>query len=398
MAKAARQPRPVKRQTELSALTGLRFFAAFYVVVYHFISPSLPKSLPAVVNIFSVGYTAVGLFFLLSGFVLSYSYLREPGRLSIDRRTFWIARIARIYPAYLFAFLLAAPFQIAGSVGVNGLRVGLEKLTVGGALVVALLQAWTPWSAWYWNIPAWSLSVEVFFYFCFPFLAPVLALLRPRGSIRLAAGLWLVGLAAPIAYCAFKHPDLQPPLGNVQLAIETNPLLRLPEFLVGILLGWIFVSGFRFSNRVAAWLSIFALGASLAAMSFSSLAPRPLFANGLLAPLMGLLIFSLAHQSGILAMFLSHPILKLLGDASYAVYVLQFPIASFFGIAPGHCTFARFACYLIVLVLVSVFTFFFIEQPLRVRIKQRLGGTNASSTAKTALPANAPVATGQVTA
>jgi peptidoglycan/LPS O-acetylase OafA/YrhL len=372
-------------KTELSALTGLRFFAAVYVVFYHFATTPIPKSLPALVNIFSLGYVAVGLFFLLSGFVLSYSYLRQMSGLLIDKRSFWTARIARIYPAYLFAFLLAAPFQIAGSLGVNGLRVSLEKLTLGGSLVLTLLQSWTPWTAWYWNIPAWSLSVEVFFYFCFPFLAPLVARVRPQNSLWLIGALWVAGLAVPVAYCLLNPGDLHAPLQRSQIAIETNPLLRLPEFLIGVSLGWIFVSGFRLSSRLASGLSIAALSVLLIVAALSSLVPRPLFSNGLLAPLLGLLIFSLAHQSGLLAKFLSHPLLKLLGDASYAIYVLQFPVASLLGIRPENCTFAKFGIYLIALMIASVLTFFFIEQPLRVRIKDWLRRRGFSQRKETAV-------------
>jgi peptidoglycan/LPS O-acetylase OafA/YrhL len=378
-------------KAELSALTGLRFFAAVYVVFYHFAATSIPKSLPAVVNIFALGYVAVGLFFLLSGFVLSYSYLRRLGGLSIDKRSFWTARMARIYPAYLLAFLLAAPFQIAGSIGVNGLRLGLEKLTLGGSLVLTLLQSWTPWTAWYWNIPAWSLSVEVFFYFCFPFLAPLVARVRPQNSLWLIGALWLAALAVPIAYCLLNPGDLHSPLQRSQIAIETNPLLRLPEFLIGVSLGWIFVSGFRFSSRLASGLSIAALSALLIAASLSSFVPRPLFSNGLLAPLLGLLIFSLAHQSGLLAKFLSHPLLKLLGDASYAIYVLQFPVASLLGIRPENCTFTKFSIYLIALIIASVLTFLFVEQPLRVRIKDWLGRRSFSQRRESGVPVTAQV-------
>jgi peptidoglycan/LPS O-acetylase OafA/YrhL len=403
MAKPAKTASPVKRQTELSALTGLRFFAAVYVVFYHFSSTSIPKSLPALVNIFSLGYIAVGLFFLLSGFVLSYSYLRQPSasspaQVSVDKRSFWVARIARIYPAYLLAFLLAAPFHIAGSIGVNGVRLGLQKLAFGGSLVLTLLQAWTPWTAWYWNIPAWSLSVEVFFYLCFPFVAPLVGRVRPKSSLWLIAALWLAGLAVPIAYCLLYPADLHVSLQRAQIAIETNPILRLPEFLAGISLGWIFVSGFRFSRRVASLLSIAALAVLLTIAAFSSFVPRPLFTNGLLVPVLGLLIFTLAHQSGILAKFLSHPILKLLGDASYAIYVLQFPVASLLRVTPGNCTFAKFFLYIVVLIFSSILTFFFVEQPMRSHIKTWLGRRDSSARKESTAPVVAQMSPEQIPA
>src|SRR5579863_1305776 len=86
----------------IRALTGLRFFAALHVVFYHYAVGLLPYPLSSVAK---NGYVAVGLFFVLSGFVLAYNYADRP----MDIRTFWTARFARIYPAYLLAFVLIAP-------------------------------------------------------------------------------------------------------------------------------------------------------------------------------------------------------------------------------------------------------------------------------------------------
>ena len=60
----------------LPALTGLRFVAAFWVVLYHFFRPlQLGIPMPArIESIFQSGFCGVGLFFALSGFVLSYVY------------------------------------------------------------------------------------------------------------------------------------------------------------------------------------------------------------------------------------------------------------------------------------------------------------------------------------
>src|ERR1700722_1849439 len=63
-------------RSPLPALTGLRFFAAFYVVLGHAVPWLEPRfRVPAFVNTFLAnGYLAVSLFFLLSGFILSYTY------------------------------------------------------------------------------------------------------------------------------------------------------------------------------------------------------------------------------------------------------------------------------------------------------------------------------------
>jgi peptidoglycan/LPS O-acetylase OafA/YrhL len=358
-----------KEKQELHALTGLRFFAAIYVVFYHFLSPNLHTSIAPLQGVLSAGYSAVGFFFLLSGFVLTYSYVRDGQQ--IDKKRFWKARFSRIYPAYLFAFLLAAPFQIWGSLHVNGLRIAAEKLTLGAVLVLTLLQSWTPWTTWYWNIPAWSLSVEVFFYFCFPFLAVMVAGLRLRTCLKIAAGTWLAALLIPASYCALRPVLPQPPFPILQLAIETNPILRLPEFFIGMLLGCLFTGGHRFSARWASALAVAAVIGLVCILSFSVAIPRLLLSNSILTPLAALLIFTLAHQTGWLARALGHRTLRVLGEASYAIYILQFPVSYLFHLNNQTFTFARFFSYLLGLVALSVLTFFFIEQPLRRWMRSR---------------------------
>lgn len=88
----------------LPALTGLRFFAAFGVLIFHYGNPQrwyLPLRVAT-----GRGEMGVVLFFLLSGFVLGYTYFPAARAGTFQRRGFWVARLARIYPVYLAAFLL----------------------------------------------------------------------------------------------------------------------------------------------------------------------------------------------------------------------------------------------------------------------------------------------------
>lgn len=355
-----------RARAELLPLTGIRFFAAAFVVVYHFWMPFLAAG-TAMNRIFSAGYAAVGFFFLLSGFVLTYSYA---GRMGAGRaRQFWFARWARIYPAYLLAFLLAAPVQIAGSIHVNGVTAAAKKLIVGGLLHLTLLQAWTPWTAWYWNIPAWSLSAEAFFYLCFPFLLVPVLRLGSKHAWAVAILVFAAALAAPGIYCFIGHPAAQPPLPAAQLAIEVNPLLRLPEFVAGMLLGQLFNSGWRLSRRAATWGPLAAVIAGCTLLAACSV-PRPLLAGGLLLPISGFLVLALAHGTGPLASFLSLPPLRIGGEASYGIYILQMPVAGVLGVLPGVVVpgtgqWWRLALFAVILVAVAVGSHFLIETPIR---------------------------------
>jgi peptidoglycan/LPS O-acetylase OafA/YrhL len=107
------------RNAQILPLTGIRFFLALWVALFHQTAPSrtltdvIPHWPGPLFCFMRTGYVAVGVFFLLSGFVLSYSYpLRE--RWSAYRIVqFAIARFARIYPAYLLGLLLIAPLVAA---------------------------------------------------------------------------------------------------------------------------------------------------------------------------------------------------------------------------------------------------------------------------------------------
>jgi len=174
---------------------------------------------PGCLALLDKGYLAVSLFFILSGFILVYTYQGKiSGTDSVVR--FWEARFARIYPVYLLALALMIPFA--------------RTLTLGQRFtVLAMVQTWMPWRpdmVGAWNFPAWSLSVEAFFYLTFPLIFVSLNRLRAVG-LR-----WLTGILLTLTVIG----DLSRPVeGWPQSAITffhyiPLPILRLPEFVVGM--------------------------------------------------------------------------------------------------------------------------------------------------------------------
>ena len=101
---------------KLEALTTLRFLAAFHVVLFHMrVTGILPGGPWWYQNFASLGYIGVNLFFVLSGFILVYTYSSAEAR----PRRFWQARFARIVVPFLLGvssrFSAAAPARFAGS-------------------------------------------------------------------------------------------------------------------------------------------------------------------------------------------------------------------------------------------------------------------------------------------
>ena len=353
--------KPVPRRVNLPALTGIRFFAAFYVVLSHALSwLSAHFALPGWLHIFlSNGQLAVALFFLLSGFILAYTYEGQVG-CRRDRAKFWEARFARIYPVYLLSLLLALPFH--------------PRLTLGSALsVLFMIQAWNPWHpewAGAWNYPAWSLSVEGFFYLCFPFLQQILSRLSDR-----VLALCIV-VAALI--CVVAHTPVQGLANWDRTAAFARflPLLRLPEFILGMGLGNRFLRrGFAFRTSFPTVL------AALAVLAILSL-PIHDWVSIVVIPF-GFLIYELADPQNVAGVLLSNRLMLLLGGASYSIYLLQLPFRDCVRVLSARASYsvANLATPAtpVLLVLFSILVFKLWEEPSRRAIRRAFHAVRVSS-------------------
>ncbi len=339
----------------MPALTGIRFFAAFYVVLFH----SLPWldvhfHLPLPVKTFlGNGYLSVCLFFILSGFILSYTYEGHTAG-GVNRAKFWESRFARIYPVYLLSLVLAFPFNWH------------ELRLPSAAAVLLMVQAWNPLQpkiTGAWNYPAWSLSVEAFFYLCFPFIQSRLTKASRKALLILGT------IAAFVAI--FAHTPTQG-LGTWDRSTLVGkwiplPVLRFPEFLVGMVLGNHFlrdrsVSRKTFLTVSAAFMAVLLL--SIPIGPWVSLVVLPF----------GLLIYSLASSSDPLTGLLSKPLFILLGGASYSLYLLQLPIRDCVRVLmpriSSHLAMLSAPLTPVILILISILVFRFWEEPMRRSIRK----------------------------
>jgi peptidoglycan/LPS O-acetylase OafA/YrhL len=359
-----------KHKPYLSALTGLRFFTAIYVVLFHHADSALSVFLNYIQRFIKYGYISVSLFFVLSGFVLAYTYLDTKNEATIDVRRFWIARFARIYPLYLVALIVSAPAFIA-----KFSELGAVHFFLTGVSTISLLQAWTPWTATVWNTPAWAVSVEVFCYALFPFLAPLINQLDNRAILLLAFMLWITALIAPLIYPLIVSNWM------IFVFIIYAPIFHLPQFLIGVCAGILFlrrkIDGAAPMYSTITFLAVFSSLVILVGLTQTPNIPYELLNNGLLAPIFALIIWALSYGRGAIAQFLSLPLFILLGEASYAIYLLQNPLLSSLKLVfskPTELnlinpifvgTLPFFLEYLGILISVSISAFLFIETPLK---------------------------------
>jgi peptidoglycan/LPS O-acetylase OafA/YrhL len=389
---------PSRAVARLDGLTGLRFFAAIYVVAFHYATPALVGAPRAVLNIALSGYVAVDFFFILSGFILAYNYLKPDGALKGTKRQFWLARFARIYPAYALSFLICMPFALRELLRAEPVGTALYHFCRSLGVAGVMQQSWLPWMAMWGNAPAWSLSVEAFFYLVFPLLAPLVGRLSVRACIPALLAMWLVGLAVPTAYVVKDHvspahatapgePSWAPgtPVERPWLATSarshdlvmndfrsmTTPLARLPEFLVGVLLGRLLLGASALQRRRAGRCVVPALLLIVGLLAMSDHIPKPILRNGLLAPLFCVVIFGMSGGGSWLERVLSKKAFVPLGEASYGAYILQTPLANLLAFEGGSLL--GFFGYAALLVGVSLLSFFKIETPARKFLMARLG-------------------------
>ncbi|MFC4335405.1 acyltransferase family protein [Salininema proteolyticum] len=220
----------------LDTLTGLRFYAALVVVLFHlslnrFFLGDDPAVEPLQFALKNGGWFGVTFFFVLSGFVLTWS--ARPG--DTPGRFLW-RRTAKIVPNHLVMFAVA--LAVAG--------LGATAMWEAGANLL-LLHAWIPSDTAFFSVnnPSWSLSAELFFYAMFPFALPVIAKVKPNRLIPLGLALVAVVIALPLAASllpggeAFGGRHAQSPLFESSIfqvwSVYALPPVRFLEFAVGMI-------------------------------------------------------------------------------------------------------------------------------------------------------------------
>jgi len=371
-------PAEQARRPPLPLLTSLRFFAAAEVVAFHFVTTRAGGPEPShgiVAGLASGGFAAVAFFFVLSGFILTYVHAGPDPSSPVDvpARRFWRLRFARLAPAYWAGLVLALPVLLL-QLQAGGLPEWARL--AGPAMVLLFVQAWWPPLATLWNMPAWSLSVEVLFYALFPALARLTARVSPLSLLLLsAAGI----VATTWLRREFLSPEgIFPEPRRETLWQAYFPPLYLPHFLFGMALGrWHLHVG---PGRAARpWLpaaavvvvGLFAAASWLPWWTRSDAALAPLFALIILAgatPVEG----PGAPGRGVLA----HPVTQRLGEASYALYILHLPLRMWWDAGllmldvrlPEGVLFAFYFAFATVVSLVVLRT---LETPLRRLIAGR---------------------------
>lgn len=344
-------------QGRIVVLDGLRGLMTVFVVVSHFFA-EVPNGIRAL----SVGWIAVLMFFVLSGFLVGRLILEKKDHTNFFQ-VFYIRRICRTLPVYLFCVALVfAIMQLVGPAPYMEITREFplwSYLTFTQNIFMAETNAFGP----YWLAPTWTLSVEEQFYL----VAPALMIFLP--ARWLIPVLW-TGAALAVAFrAAIFWGAAMPPL---------SALVYLPGCMDALFVGLIAAVIYKTVD-----LSRYALALRLAPLVMLAVVFAMRLADGTdghLFEVFSRLIASLGCAAYILSIVtgapegerLKSPILGFFGETSYAVYLTHLMVLGLMhglilGTAPDLVTPAQWAVTLAALpvtVLVGWLITKTIEQPL----------------------------------
>jgi len=325
-----------KKSRTLDALTGLRFLAAFVVLICHTVNASWRGQF----QLAHYSANAVAFFFVLSGFILTYVYHDRLTKQNVF--SFYRARWARIWPLHVACIVLAF---IAWYWTANPAKLSTVLLRLGSSLT--LTQSWLPirgWANWF-NGPSWSVSTELGFYVVFPFLLwmgrkrfwPVLLLV----TVVSAVTLWIVQF--------YVLPNTN--IVTTRYLLYVNPVCRVFDFTIGMMFGKIFLAiGRNNSNETTSPSRLEFLRETILEVASIATVAVSLYLVAKQGPISGLfgdgtnvmqlwlergagsslsfgvllLVFGLSR--GVVSRDLSSATATYLGEISYALYLVQNPV------------------------------------------------------------------------
>ncbi len=167
----------LKNSVYFENLNGLRFIAAFLVIIHHIEQFKSIMSLPnywSIPTIKILGGMGVNLFFVLSGFLITYLlYVEQKLMTTIDLKKFYIRRMLRIWPLYfIIVFSALFLFPTIKFLSISGLNINLVSDHLVQKLILYVFFMPNLVLVLYGIIPfasqTWSIGVEEQFYLIWP--------------------------------------------------------------------------------------------------------------------------------------------------------------------------------------------------------------------------------------
>jgi len=366
---------------KIPVLDAFRFFASVLVVLVHY---EVIFGESVVYGTFAT--TAVSWFFIVSGFILSYTY---PSLDSLqDYRRFYFHRIIRIYPVYFLAVVVSSLF-----VSLNYLAIGDEffsevnrpfelihdlpeqkeaaffTLATLRHLVFAQSVGSVETFKLVFNGPLWSIVLEIYFYLAFPLL---LLLIKPLNTMTRIIVAFIMGYLLQLLLIQVNLPEAESyDVINLNVPVYTNPFIRGIEFIFGMLLYKVFTFWdlqkiVGRSNWTPTILTV--LLYVIVVIYVHDNIPYQYSSFFLVVPFVTIMIYALLrlqwHPANHIVRYCT-----ILGGISYVLYSFHWPlmeIIRFYNLLPRMSfQFMQPVLVMLALLVVSYLIYRFVETPIR---------------------------------
>lgn len=342
--------------SQINPLTGLRFFAAFWLLLYFFQGRvDIPTGLDLM--LIKNGYLGVDLFFILSGFVLAHVYGPQFEDNKYSHSAFLWARFSRVYPLHFATlFMMLGLFAIAVLTDADFDKNAFSVSHLPFHLT--LTQAWGFVDADSWNFPSWSISSEWFAYLSFPLMFAIASKFKnsPISGLLLAVTIFYLFYGVT----AMMNTEL------TNMTWEGGVVRIIPSFFGGIML-WFFG---RKNIIPAKWARS---GVYLSLISLLIVASIGHFPWAVWFILMSLVFFLAETAKLPNRELIGSKTWVYLGEISFAMYMVHLPVDIIYYRIVGKLVnldgfgitlFAMFGAILITMIAAAI-AHKFIEKPMR---------------------------------
>lgn len=339
------------------ALTGYRAIAAWMIFVYHFTpfgNPKYPQFIKQIIWEFHIG---VDMFFVLSGFLITYRYFKD---YPIHFKKYMVNRVARIYPMYFLLTIVVFTvgyFQNQSWDSVKSYEF-LTSITMSKALFKDFFLSGIP--------QGWTLTLEEMFYFT----APLYFIL-----IRKWKG-WLFTLPLVLfaGFAALKLLSNVPE--NTYGFLQTHIHAYIIEFFAGIGLGYLVLKkNCSTSIKWTTWfglgvITIYLLGKHYVAPYFDMKTDFGRFVEMSFLSIFGIapLLWGLIHEKTFIQNILGSSIFVLLGKSSYIFYLIH---KGFIPVFINDYIIDNKLILFVLLNLISIVLFKYVEEPANLWIRKK---------------------------
>lgn len=342
----------------IRTLQSLRFFFIILVVLSHYIGSSFDFG----------GECGVSFFFMLSGFVLSLAYSERIAKGLFSTKPFVVKQWIKIYPLHILTFIVMFALDIR-----------LEKYCDITAVIanIILLQSWVPADSFYFvaNSPSWFLCDILFFYVVFSSLNKYIL----RSDNRKLLAISLVVILLYICLMAVLPTYLVNPI------LYANPLTRLLDFIVGIILYKLYVSDNgialrdKLNGKSFLTVSLMELSVILLVVITAILYPhlpqrvRTVSIFWLAIPLFIFFFAMTDKHSGVISKFLQGKTMLWLGNISFCIYIIHAPVLRIFNSISVHTGIADSTLVHFILFTTILILFSHITNKLNIALISRIG-------------------------